>query len=98
MVVSPRCWSGRFGLWIVLLAYKVASGSPFWVAWRGLPELTRVGLALLAFAPWVLDLVAYDQHWWLSDTSVQMPTGILGGLGAGALLLPMVARRSANST
>src|SRR3954454_10818437 len=74
MVVCSRCWSGVFGLWIVLLAYKAAPGTPVWGAWRRLPDLAAVGLALLAFAPWVLDLIAYDQRWWLSPTWVQMLT------------------------
>ena len=49
MVVCSRCWSGVFGLWIVLLAYKGSSDAPIWGAWRRLPEQRRVGLALLAF-------------------------------------------------
>ena len=84
----PRRW-----LWIVLLAYKAASEHSLWAAWRRLPELARVAMALLAFAPWVLDIVAYDARWWFSDTPFQLLTGALGGLGAGALLLPLLGRR-----
>ena len=97
LVVCSRCWSGVFGLWIVALTYGAAADGPFWTAWLRRPELLRVSLALLAFAPWVLDIVAADAGWWASGDGVQLLTGLLGGLGAGALLLPLVARRVAQT-
>jgi len=93
MLICSRCWGGVFGLWLVLLTYKPWSGSAFWTTWRSMPELARVGLALLAFSPWVLDVVAYDHGWWNTPHLFLIFSGILGGLGAGALILPLAVRR-----
>ncbi|HMA35201.1 MAG TPA: DUF2085 domain-containing protein [Chloroflexia bacterium] len=99
LLICSRCWSGVFGLWIVLLTYRAGSGSGVWATWRALPELARVTLALLAFGPWVIDIVAADQGWWASPLPFQLLSGILGGLGAGALLLPLaVAGRGAGGS
>lgn len=98
LVVCSRCWSGVFGLWIVLLSYRAASAGPFWRAWMRLPELARIGLALLAFSPWVIDIVAYDHGWWQSGDPFLMLSGALGGLGAGALLLPLAAKDRSRNT
>jgi hypothetical protein len=93
MLVCSRCWSGVLGLWIVLLAYRAGAAGPVWRGWLRQPEAVRVGLALAAFAPWVLDIVAADRGWWASDHPAMMLTGVLGGLGAGALVLPFATRR-----
>jgi uncharacterized membrane protein len=94
MLVCSRCWSGVFGLWIVLLSYKAWSGSAFWLAWGRIPELGRVAIALLAFGPWVVDIVAAQAGWWYSSHTPMMLSGILGGLGAGALILPFAVKRA----
>lgn len=93
MLVCSRCWAGVFGLWAVLLAYRAGGPGGFWPFWRRLPELARVTVALLAFGPWVLDIVAADRGWWISGQTFLIVSGFLGGLGAGALLLPYATRR-----
>ena len=57
MVVCSRCWAGVGGLWAVWLALRAAGRGPLWRAWLAGPEWARVGLALLLFAPWVLDIL-----------------------------------------
>ncbi|HUS14181.1 MAG TPA: DUF2085 domain-containing protein [Chloroflexia bacterium] len=93
MLVCSRCWGGVFGLWAVLLMYKAGAAGRFWTAWMRLPERARVALALLAFWPWVFDIIAYDRGWWTSPHTFLILSGVLGGLGAGALLLPLAVRR-----
>jgi len=94
MLVCSRCWAGVFGLWTVLLTYKASGGIGPWSTWLRLPELARVSVALLAFGPWVLDIIAADQGWWISGQAMLILSGLLGGLGAGALLLPYTTRRA----
>ena len=82
-------------MWTVALAYRSVRPAGFWVVWTRLPELARVAVALLAFGPWVLDIVAADRGWWISPQAFLLASGFLGGLGAGALLLPYATRRPA---
>lgn len=88
MVVCARCWAGVGGLWIVLLIYRAAPRHPFWTTWRRLPPPARAVLGLLAFGPWIIDLTATAQSWWASGPAFLLLSGLLGGLGAGALLFP----------
>jgi hypothetical protein len=92
MLICSRCWGGVFGLWIVLLSYRWWSGSAFWRSWRRMPDLAQIAIALLAFGPWVVDIVAYDHNLWNTPAMFLILSGVLGGLGAGALLLPLTAR------
>ncbi|MGI8588172.1 MAG: DUF2085 domain-containing protein [Chloroflexia bacterium] len=94
MLICSRCWGGVFGLWAVLLAYKAWAGGAFWSAWRQMPEPAKISIALLCFAPWVLDIIAYDHGLWVSPHPFLLLTGLLGGLGAGALVLPVAAREA----
>jgi len=60
MVVCSRCWAAVGGLWLIRLGYSRWGRGPGWRAWLAQPEGVRVGLALLLFTPWVLDILAAD--------------------------------------
>jgi hypothetical protein len=93
LVVCSRCWAAVWGLWVIRLAYGRWGRGPTWGAWLTLPEGLRVGLAVAAFLPWVLDIAAADLGYWVSDHPVMMLLGFMGGLGAGQLILPYATQR-----
>ena len=104
VAVCSSCWAAVWGLWAVRLLYgRAGEGfgpfsrlglAPFWARWQdSTPFSTRLGVLALSFLPWSLDVMAYDLNIWYSPHSFMMLAGFLGGLGAGALLLPAAAQR-----
>ena len=93
LVVCSRCWAAVGGLWLIRLAYSRWGRGPGWRTWLAQPEGVRLGLALLLFTPWVLDILASDLGWWSSGHPLMILLGLAGGLGAGQLILPYAARR-----
>jgi uncharacterized membrane protein len=98
VAVCSSCWAAVFGLWAVRLLYGRASEgfgpfsrlglAPVWQVWDRTPELARLGLLALTFVPWLIDVATWDLGLWASSHAYMMLAGFLGGLGAGALLLP----------
>jgi hypothetical protein len=98
MAVCSSCWAAVWGLWAVRLLYGREGDdlgrfgrlnlAPFWVGWHRVPPLTKLGVLAVGFVPWTLDVALYDLGVWSSPHIFMMLAGFLGGLVAGALLLP----------
>jgi hypothetical protein len=98
VAVCSSCWAAVFGLWAVRMLHgRAGEGfgpfsrlglASFWRAWSVAPELARFGVLALSFAPWFVDVALWDLGLWASPQAYMMFTGFVGGLGAGALLLP----------
>lgn len=99
MAVCSSCWAAVFGLWAIRLLYgRAGEGlgpfsrlglARFWARWQqSAPLLTKLGLLALFFMPWAFDVMAWDLGLWASPQGYMMAAGFLGGLAAGALLLP----------
>src|SRR4051812_13857116 len=98
LAVCSSCWAAVFGLWAARLLYGRAGEGfgpfgrqglrAFWLRWSDVHPLTKLGLLGLSFVPWLVDVTLYDLGAWSSPHSFMMFAGFLGGLGAGALLLP----------
>ena len=105
MAVCSSCWAAVWGLWMVRLTYgRAGEGwgtfsrlglTPFWARWQASRATTRLGVLLLGFIPWALDVMLWDAGLWASPHAFMMLVGFLGGLSAGMLLLPAAAEMRA---
>jgi hypothetical protein len=105
LIVCSSCWSAVFGLWTVRLLYgRAGEGmgpfsrlglAPMWARWSTVSTTTRLSVLALAFLPWAVDVALWDLKIWSSPHGFMMLVGFLGGLGAGALLLPAASEMRA---
>lgn len=105
MAVCSSCWSAVFGLWTVRLLHgRAGEGlgpfsrlglAPLWARWREASTITKLGVLSLGFMPWAMDVMLSDTGLWYSPHPVMMFAGFMGGLVAGALLLPAGAQMRA---
>ena len=101
MAVCSSCWSAVFGLWTVRLLYgRAGEGmrpfsslglAPFWTRWHSTAITTRLAVLAVGFFPWALDVMLWDLRLWASPHVFMMFAGYMGGLVAGAVLLPAAA-------
>ena len=98
MAVCSSCWFSVFGLWTIRLLYgRAGEGfaafstlrlAPLWVRWQAVPFTLKLAVLALGFVPWTLDVILWDEGIWASPQPYMMFAGFLGGLVAGAILLP----------
>jgi Predicted membrane protein (DUF2085) len=101
MAVCSSCWAAVLGLWAVRLLHgRAGEGfgpfsrlgvANFWRAWNRSPVPARFARLALSFVPWFVDVTLWDLGAWASPQAYMTFAGFLGGLGAGALLLPAAA-------
>ena len=106
MSVCASCWSAVFGLWTVRLLYgRAAEGlglfsrlsfAPWWDRWSRAPLSVRMSVLAVGFLPWAFDVTIWDLGLWASPPAFMMLAGYLGGLSAGALLLPAASAMRAS--
>jgi uncharacterized membrane protein len=110
MAVCSSCWAAVFGVWTIRLLYgRTGEGfgsfsrlglATFWARWQSAPVTVKLAALAVGFLPWAFDVMAWDLGAWSSPQSFMMLAGYLGGLAAGALILPaaseMRARLSQN--
>lgn len=107
MAVCSSCWSAVFGLWTIRLLYgRAGEGmrpfssfglAPFWARWQNAAITTRLAVLAVGFMPWALDVMLWDLRLWASPHAFMMFAGYMGGLVAGAVLLPAAAEMRARS-
>jgi hypothetical protein len=98
MSVCVSCWSAVFGLWTIRLLYgRAGEGmggfsalnlAPTWQRWSNAPTGLKLAVLALGFFPWALDVLTWDLGLWTSPRFFMSFAGYMGGLAAGALLLP----------
>ena len=98
VAVCSSCWAAVWGLWTVRLLYgragegfgivKTLDLAPFWSWWQGSPVSLKIGVLLVGFVPWALDVALYDTGAWNSPQPFMMLAGYVGGIVAGGLMLP----------
>jgi hypothetical protein len=101
MAVCSSCWSAVFGLWTIRLLFgRAGEGirpfsslglSPFWARWQNAAITTKLAVLAVGFLPWALDVMLWDLRLWASPHAFMMFAGYMGGLVAGAVLLPAAA-------
>jgi hypothetical protein len=107
LAVCSSCWAAVFGLWTIRLLYgRAGEGfgpfarlglAPFWARWQAAPLSLKLSVLFGAFTPWALDVMLWDAGLWASPHIFMMLAGFLGGLGAGALLLPTASEMRART-
>jgi hypothetical protein len=107
MAVCSSCWSAVFGLWTIRLLYgRAGEGmgplsslglAPFWARWQNAAITTKLAVLAVGFFPWALDVMLWDLRLWASPHAFMMFAGYMGGLVAGAVLLPAAAEMRARS-
>lgn len=105
MAVCASCWFAVFGLWTIRLLYGRAGESfgpfarlglaAFWARWQASRTGLRMAVLFLGFIPWLVDVTLWDLGAWQSPQAYMMFAGYLGGLVAGAFLLPAGAEMRA---
>jgi hypothetical protein len=98
MSVCASCWAAVFGLWTVRLLYgRAGEGmgifsrlglAAWWEGWTRVPVSMKLAVLAVGFLPWAADVMLWDLGVWASPRAFMMPAGYVGGLVAGALLLP----------
>ena len=101
MAVCLSCWGAVWGLWMVRLLYgRAGEGfgpfsrlglAPLWARWSEARPTDKLGVLAVGFMPWALDVMLWDTGAWRSPLLFMAFVGFLGGLAAGALLLPTAA-------
>jgi hypothetical protein len=107
MAVCSSCWSAVFGLWTIRLLYgRAGEGmrpfsslglAAFWARWQNAAITTKLAILAVGFIPWALDVMLWDLRLWASPHAFMMFAGYMGGLVAGAVLLPAAAEMRARS-
>ncbi|MEO5953842.1 MAG: hypothetical protein ABIQ44_15375, partial [Chloroflexia bacterium] len=62
--------------------------APMWSRWANAPAALKLAVLALGFFPWALDVITWDLGMWVSPRFFMSFAGYMGGLAAGALLLP----------
>ena len=107
MSVCASCWAAVFGLWTVRLLYgRAGEGmgafsrlglAPWWERWSRVAVGTKLAVLAVGFLPWAADVMLWDLGVWASPWAFMMLAGYVGGLAAGALLLPAASAMRAAS-
>jgi hypothetical protein len=94
-----------FGLWTIRLLYgRAGEGfgpfsrfdlAPYWARWQGAPSTTKLAVLAAGFLPWAIDVALWDINLWISPQLYMVFAGYLGGLVAGALVLPAASEMRA---
>lgn len=105
VAVCFSCWAAVFGLWTVRLLYGRASEGfgafdrlrlqRFWLRWQHTPLELKLGVLLLGFLPWALDVMLTDTGIMYTAPAYMMLAGYVGGIVAAMLLFPARAEMSA---
>jgi uncharacterized membrane protein len=105
MAVCSSCWAAVFGLWTVRLLFgRAGEGfgslsrlglSTFWARWQSAASPIKIAVLVVGFLPWAFDVMMWDLGAWNSPQAFMMLAGYIGGLTAGALLLPAASEMRA---
>jgi hypothetical protein len=69
--------------------------SSFWARWQVVPSKTKLAVLAAGFLPWAFDVAMWDLNAWSSPQIYMIFAGYLGGLVAGALILPAASEMRA---
>ena len=105
VAVCSSCWAAVWGLWAVRLFYgRAGEGfgpfsrakiAPLWARWQAASVSTRLSVLVVDFMPWAFDAMMWDTGTWSSPHAFMMLAGFLGGVSAGAVLLPVASEMRA---
>ncbi len=105
VAVCSSCWSAVFGLWTVRLLYgRSGEGfgpferlrlETFWTRWQQTPVEMKLGVLLVGFMPWALDVMLTDTGILYTPHAYMMFAGYAGGIVAAMLMFPARAEMRA---